>query len=77
MSGCAGSLTGNDAHTPPGLFGQSVVGNEAYVTVSSAYSDIDALLLADNHCANYGRVARFNRMESFQSIFDCLPRQSG
>jgi hypothetical protein len=44
VPGCAGSPTGNDTS---GLFGQNVVGNEAYVTVSNVYSDIDALLLVD------------------------------
>jgi hypothetical protein len=73
VSGCAGSPTGNDTS---GLFGQNVVGNEASVTVSNVYSDIDALLMADNHCANYGRIARFNRMEPPRAIFDCVRRQN-
>jgi hypothetical protein len=77
LSGCAGSLAGNDAHIYPGLFGQNVVGNETYVTVSNVYNEIDALPLAETHCAKYGKVARFNHMERIRAIFDCVPRQRG
>jgi hypothetical protein len=47
LSGC--SMAGNDAHLYPGLFGQNVVGNETYVTVSNVYNEMDALPLADAH----------------------------
>lgn len=73
--GCAGSLTGDSAHIYPGLFGQNVAGNEAYVTVSNVYNEIDALPLADAHCAKYGRVARFNHMERVRAVFDCVGRR--
>lgn len=76
LSGCAGSLAGNDAHIYPlGLFGQNVVGNEIYVTVSNVYNEMDALPLAENHCAKFGKSARFNHMERIRAIFDCVPRQ--
>jgi hypothetical protein len=75
LSGCAGSLAGNDANIYPGFFGQNVVGNEAYVTISNVYNEIDALPLADAHCAKYNRVARFNHMERIRAIFDCVPSQ--
>ena len=75
LTGCT-SLAGNDAHIyPMGLFGQNIVGNEAYVTVSNVYNEIDALPLAETHCAKYGRIARFNHMERIRAIFDCVPRQ--
>ena len=74
LSGCAGSLAGNDAHIYPGLFGQNVAGNETYVTVSNVYNEIDALPLAEAHCAKFGKVARFNHMEPIRAIFDCVPR---
>lgn len=76
LTGCTGSLTGEDAHIYPGLFGQNVVGNETYVTVSNVYNEIDALPLADAHCAKYSRAARFNHMERIRAIFDCVPRQT-
>lgn len=75
VGGCGGSLTGNEAHIYPGLFGQGIAGNEAYVTVSNVYNEVDALPLADRHCGRFGRIARFNHMEPSRAIFDCLPRQ--
>ena len=76
LAGCVGSLAGNDANIYPlGLFGQNVVGNEIYVTVSNVYNEMDALPLADAHCAKFGKSARFNHMERIRAIFDCVPRQ--
>lgn len=72
LSGCAGSLAGNDAHIYPGFFGQNVVGNETYVTVSNVYNEMDALPLAEKHCSKYGKVARFKHMERIRAIFDCV-----
>lgn len=72
LVGC--SYAGNDAHIYPGLFGQNVVGNEAYVTVSNVYNEMDALPLAEKHCAKFSKTARFNRMEPLRAIFDCVPR---
>lgn len=73
LGGCA---------TPPhdaniyrgGIFGQRVVGNEAYVTISNVWNEMDALPLADQHCAKYGKAARFNRMENYRAIFDCVAK---
>ena len=67
LAGCAGE----QAHIYPGLFGQNVVGNAAYVTVSNVYNDMDALPLADRHCGRFGKVARFNHMEGPRAVFDC------
>ena len=75
LAGCAGSFAGSDAHIYPGFFGQNVVDNEVYVTVSNVYNEMDALPLADAHCAKFGRAARFNHMESIRAIYDCVPRQ--
>ena len=68
IAGCVGN---EDAHIYPGLFGQNVVGNAAYVTVSNVYNDMDALPLADRHCGRFGKVARFNHMEGPRAVFDC------
>ena len=73
LTGC--SLAGNSAHIYPGLFGQNVVGNETYVTVSNVYNEIDALPLAEEHCGKFNKVARFNHMERIGAIFDCVPKQ--
>jgi hypothetical protein len=66
------SQAGNDAHLYPlGLFGQRVVGNDQYVTVSNVWNEMDALPLAEAHCKQYGKSARFNRMEGPRAIYDC------
>jgi hypothetical protein len=75
LAGCADSLAGNEAHIYPGFFGHNVVGNETYVTVSNVYNEMDALPLADTHCAKYSRVAKFTHMERIRAVFDCVPRQ--
>jgi hypothetical protein len=50
LGGCVTDYAGNDAHIYPSLFGQKVVGNETYVTVSNVYNEMDALPLAERHC---------------------------
>lgn len=72
LAGCTAS--GEDAHIYPGLFGQRIVGNETYVTVSNVHNDMDALPLADGHCRKFGKAARFNHMEGARAVFDCVRR---
>ena len=55
---------------PLGFFGQNVVGNETYVTVSNVWNEMDALPLADTHCKKFGKSARFNHMEQHRAIYD-------
>lgn len=67
LSGCA-----SDANIYGGLFGQRVVGNEVYVSVSNVWNEMDALPLADGHCKQYGKVARFKHMEAHRATYDCV-----
>lgn len=55
-----------------GLFGQNVVGNTNYVTISNVWNEMDAMPLAEEHCNKYGRSARFSTMTDHRAIFDCL-----
>jgi hypothetical protein len=71
LTGCAG---GDTQIYPFGIVGQRVVGNEAYVTIHNVYNEMDGLPLAEKHCAQYGKIARFSRMESLRAIFDCVRR---
>jgi gamma-glutamylcyclotransferase (GGCT)/AIG2-like uncharacterized protein YtfP len=66
-----GACASQDAHIYPGFFGQRVVGN-VYVTVSNVWNEMDALPLADKHCAQYSRSARFTHMEGNRAIYDCV-----
>jgi hypothetical protein len=69
----AGCATKQDANIYPiGLFGQRVVGNGVYVTISNVWNEMDALPLAERHCTEYGKSARFNHMEGVRAIFDCI-----
>ena len=70
LAGCAAS----DAKIYPGLFGQNIVGNEAYVTVSNVWNEMDALPLAERHCAGFNKVASFKHMEGTRAIYDCVAR---
>lgn len=74
LGGCVTDYGGNDAHLYPGLFGQKISGNEAYVTISNVWNEMDALPLADRHCSQYGKVAKFSRMEPYRAIFDCVAK---
>lgn len=65
------ACTHSDANIYNSLNGQRVVGNDQYVTISNVWNEMDALPLADAHCKQYGKSARFNRMESARAIFDC------
>jgi hypothetical protein len=57
-----------------GLVGQRVVGNEAFVSVSNVWNEMDALPLAERHCGTYGRIARFKHMEPARAVYDCVGR---
>ena len=72
LSGCA--VGGDTQIYAFGMVGQRIVGNEAYVTIHNVYNEMDALPLAEKHCAQHDRIARFNRMESLRAIFDCVRR---
>lgn len=65
VGGCAGTTC---------CFGQDVAGNEMSVSVSNVWSEMEAIPLADQHCARYGKVARFKHMEYYRASFDCVER---
>lgn len=52
--------------------GRDVTGNAAYVTVGNVWNEGHALPLAERHCQQYGKVARFNHMEGRRAVFDCV-----
>lgn len=64
--------TNNTDRAYPIGFSQGVSGNAAYVTVSNVWKEADALPLAETHCGKYGKIARFNRMQGYRAIFDCV-----
>lgn len=68
LCNCTSRYAGNDANIYNSLNGQKVVGNDQYVTV---WNEMDALPLAESHCKQFGKSARFNRMEPMRAVFDC------
>jgi len=52
--------------------GQGVNGNKNYVSVSNVWNEADALPLAEEHCAKYGRSATYKEMKNYRAIFDCV-----
>ena len=67
LSGCAGK---NNIYG--GLFGQGVSGNKNYVTISNVWNEMDALPLAEEHCAQYSRSASFKSQQGYRVVFDCV-----
>ena len=49
--------------------GQCIVGKEPYVTISKVWNEMDALPLAEGHCRNFNKAAKFSRMEGARAIF--------
>ena len=68
------SAVGSDANIYGSPMGQRIVGNETYVTISNVWNEMDALPLAERHCSQFGKAARFARMEGPRAIFDCIGR---
>jgi hypothetical protein len=55
--------------------GLRVTGNETSVIIGGTASEAVAFPIAERHCASYGKVAYFSRMDGFRVAFDC--EQSG
>ncbi len=68
LSACATA----DANIYGCCFGQRVVGNKNYVTISNVWNEMDALPLAEKHCSVYERSARFEKMEDQRAVFDFI-----
>ena len=66
------SCAKSDANIYGTLIGQRIVGNKNYVTISNVWNEMDALPLAEQHCSNFDRTAKFSRMEGNRAIFDCV-----
>lgn len=64
----------NNASISRNLVGLTVVGNDQYAIVSHVRNETDGQRLADKHCKQFGKSARFNRMEGARAFFDCQAR---
>jgi len=62
----------SDANIYHSFVGQRVVGNTNYVSVSNVWNEMDGSPLAEKHCAQYGKAARFTHMEAHMAIYDCV-----
>ena len=74
LCSCTSRYAGNDANIYSSLNGQKVVGNDQYVTVSNVWNEMDALPLAEAHCKQFDKSARFARTEPYRAIFDCVAK---
>ena len=68
LGGCAG----NEGNIYGCCIGQKVVGNKNYVTIWNVWNEMDALPLAERHCAKYKRSATYKSKEPMRVIFDCV-----
>jgi len=68
MSAC----TQSDDKVYGALHGQTaVVGTSSYVTVSTVPNEAEALPLAKEHCAKFGKFAFFKSIKDGRANFDC------
>ena len=51
--------------------GLNVTGNETSVIIAPTGDVAKAFPLAEAHCAKFGKVAHFSRMDGFRAVFDC------
>jgi hypothetical protein len=46
----------------------------SFPTVLNVWNEMDALPLAEAHCKQFGKSARFARTEPYRAIFDCVAK---
>jgi hypothetical protein len=61
----------SDASIQRNQVGLAVLGNDQNAIVSHVRNEKDGQRLADKHCKQFGKIARFNRMDGARAIFDC------
>ena len=54
------------------LLPAGVSGNAAYVSVSNVWNEAEALPYAEKHCAQHGKIARFQSKQNYAVVFDCV-----
>jgi hypothetical protein len=59
-----------------GACGQSISGDESYVTISNAEGVPNALPKATEYCAQWGRVPNFRWRIDYRVTFDCVEATS-
>jgi hypothetical protein len=52
-----------------------VSGNAAYVSVSNVWNESEALPYAEKHCAQFGKIPRFQSKAAYAVVFDCVSAQ--
>src|SRR3546814_827711 len=57
------------AHSP--FFVPEVSGNETHVRVENVKDSAEALRMAEEHCAKYGRVPRASGGGGYMYVYDC------
>jgi hypothetical protein len=60
----------NNANISRNLVGPTVVGDGNAVVVSHVRNQTDGQELAEKHCKQFGKSARFNRMEGLRAYFE-------
>jgi hypothetical protein len=69
LSGCA---PGSKNLSLQGVGAEHVLGNAWSVTISPIRNEADAVPLANFHCSEYKKSARFTHMEGNRAFFDCV-----
>lgn len=68
LTACAG----NSSNIYGCCVGQDAVGNKNFVTINNVWNEMDALPVAEQHCAKFNRSATFKVMNGYRATFDCV-----
>lgn len=66
------SSCGTDANIYGSPFGQKIVGNKNYVSISNVWNEMDALPVAEKHCSKFGKSADFDKMVDHRAVYKCV-----
>ncbi|CDN47582.1 hypothetical protein [Neorhizobium galegae] len=72
LAGCQSSTDPSNANVYGSPVGQRVVGNKEGVMISNVWNELDAFPVAERHCKQYGRSAKFKSSQGYRASFDCV-----
>lgn len=72
LAGCQSSTEPSKANVYGSPVGQRVVGNKEGVMISNVWNELDAFPVAEKHCQQYGRSAKFKSSQGYRASFDCV-----
>ncbi len=72
LAGCQSSTEPSKANVYGSPVGQRVVGNKESVMISNVWNELDAFPIAEKHCKQFGKSAKFRSSQGYRAAFDCI-----